>query len=131
MVRVERLAAAQRVLGAQQARAGMHCWLQARLVRTGTAAAAQRPAMCAPSPCTLPALLCAAHRMRVINPRADVVFRLVRNGSTLPWMKQVVVAAESPVVRNAVKDLPAQVHLALDADGRWVTAVGRVCSCFC
>lgn len=56
---------------------------------------------------------------KVINHRADFVFRLLRNGSTLPGQPQpVIVAAESRVVRNTITARPAQGHLALDARGR-------------
>ena len=59
-------------------------------------------------------------RFEVINHRADVVFRLLRNGTTLPMNVRIVVAGESPVVRNAIAARPSQGHLALDDSGRCV-----------
>ncbi|KAI8476656.1 MAG: Metallo-dependent phosphatase-like protein [Monoraphidium minutum] len=54
------------------------------------------------------------------NHRADMVFRLLRNGTNLPGQGDIIVEGRSPVVKNALRDAPTQGHLALDATGRYL-----------
>jgi hypothetical protein len=69
-----------------------------------------------PSPPWPPHLL--GTSFSLTNHRADVVFRLLRNGTTLPGKGTIVVEGTSSVVINAIRDAPSQGHLALDAEGR-------------
>lgn len=56
----------------------------------------------------------------LLNLRADVVFRLLRNGTNLPGAQDIVVEGQSPIIKTAIASQPTQGHLALDFAGRYV-----------